>query len=128
MSARTKKHPIKTRQQPGILYVVDDDGIYAIPKTIAQHYKVDAKHAVSKPANISADEVFAEMDRKIGRPAALLKGLRARENLSQVEFARRINVTQANLSKMENGQRPIGNSIAQRIAQQFDVDHDYFLE
>ena len=68
------------------------------------------------------------MDNKIGWPAALLKGLRARENLSQVEFARRINVTQANLSKMENGARPIGKTIAHRIAQTFDVDYDHFVE
>ena len=128
MSERMRKHPTKTKQQSSMLYVVDEDGIYAIPKSVAQHYKVDAKYAVSKPDNVSADEVFADMDNKIGRPAALLKGLRARENLSQVEFARRINVTQANLSKMENGTRPIGKTIAQRIAQTFDVDYDYFVE
>lgn len=59
MSEHTKKHPTKTKQQPSTLYVVNNDGVYAIPKKIAQRYKVDAKRAVSKPDNISTDEVFA---------------------------------------------------------------------
>ncbi len=56
-----------------------------------------------------------------------MRGLRARENLSQVEFAKRIKVPQANLSKMENGARPIGKVIAMRIAKAFDVNYKYFL-
>lgn len=68
-----------------------------------------------------------EIDEKYGQAGALLRGLRARENLSQVEFAKRIKVTQANLSKMENGARPIGKVIAMRIAKAFDVNHKYFI-
>lgn len=77
--------------------------------------------------NISADELFKEIDQKYGKAGVLLRGLRARENLSQVEFAKRINVTQANLSKMENGARLIGKTIAMRIAKVFDVNYKYFL-
>lgn len=38
--------------------------------------------------NILADELFKETDRKY-KVGALLRGLRARENLSQIEFAKR---------------------------------------
>jgi transcriptional regulator with XRE-family HTH domain len=58
----------------------------------------------------------------------LLKGLRAREGLSQVEFAKKINITQANLSAMENGRRPIGKIVAKRIEKVFGTNYRYFLE
>ena len=72
-------------------------------------------------------EIFNEMGQKYGESGVLLRDLRARENLSQVEFAKKIKVTQANLSKMENGSRPIGKIIAMRIAKAFDVSYKYFL-
>lgn len=58
------------------------------------------------------NEVFAELDKKHTKAGALLRDIRARENLSQVEFAKRIGVSQTNLSKMENGKCPIGKIIA----------------
>ena len=57
----------------------------------------------------------------------LLRGLRARENLSQLEFAQAIGVTQSDLSKMELGKRPIGKIIAKRIAEKFDIDYRSLL-
>jgi transcriptional regulator with XRE-family HTH domain len=58
----------------------------------------------------------------------LLKGVRGRESLTQVEFAAKLGITQANLSKMENGRRPIGKAMAKRIGKMFRVDYRYFLE
>ena len=110
-----------------ILYVLDHDLLYAIPKSVAKKYIIETKKPVERKGNISADELFKETDQKYGEAGALLRGLRARENLSQVEFAKRIKVTQANLSKMENGARPIGKVIAMRIAKAFSVNYKYFL-
>lgn len=61
-------------------------------------------------------------------PGALLKGLRSRENLNQTEFAKKMGVSQVNLSKMEHGKRPIGKQIAKRIEDLFGVNYKYFLE
>jgi transcriptional regulator with XRE-family HTH domain len=47
--------------------------------------------------------------------------------LLQAEMAKKINVTQADLSKMESGKRPIGKVIAKRIAKIFGVNYRYFL-
>jgi transcriptional regulator with XRE-family HTH domain len=77
--------------------------------------------------NRSVSDIFKEMDEKYGKAGALLRGLRARENLSQIAFAKKIKVSQANLSKMENGSRPIGKTIALRIAKTFAVNYKYFL-
>lgn len=48
----------------------------------------DKRHS----GNISADEVFKNTDKKYGEAGVLLRGLRSRENLSQIEFAKIINV------------------------------------
>ena len=76
---------------------------------------------------VSADALFAELDRKYTKPGVLLRGLRARENLSQIEFAQAIGVTQSDLFKMELGKRPIGKIIAKRIAEKFDIDYRSLL-
>ena len=126
MSAPMRKHHTKT-DSSRLIYVVDNEKVYAIPKNIAEKYTLDTKEAKAKPDNISAEEFFSDLDNQTTKAATLLRGLRSRENLSQVEFAKRINVTQSNLSKMENGTRPIGKTIAKRIADEFGVNYKYFL-
>ena len=62
-----------------------------------------------------------------GEPAVLLKGLRYREGLSQLEFAKKLNISQTNLSAMENGRRTIGKELAKKIAEIFKVNYRIFL-
>ena len=127
MSAHTKEHLTSIKPSTNVLYVLDHNLLYAIPKSVAKKYIVETKKPVERKGNILASELFKEIDQKYGEAGALLRGLRARENLSQVEFAKKIKVTQANLSKMENGTRPIGKTIAMRIAKVFNVNYQYFL-
>lgn len=128
MSAHMKKHHISVRGN--VLHVVYNEDVYDIPKCIAEKYKVSATDEVNREPSegaASADELFAELDRKYTKPGVLLRGLRARENLSQVEFSKIIDVTQSDLSKMEMGKRPIGKTIAKRIAEKFDIDYRSLL-
>jgi plasmid maintenance system antidote protein VapI len=76
---------------------------------------------------VSAEEVFSDLIKKRGKSGAALRGLRAREGMTQIVFAKAIAVTQANLSAMENGRRAIGKEIAQRIAKKFGFDYRVFL-
>ena len=101
---------------------------YAIPKKIADKYVVEEDKAKKTKKSPSIQTIFEKLDKKYTRAGALLKGLRLREGLSQVEFAKKINVTQANLSHMENGRRPIGKMIAKRIEKVFGTNYRYFLE
>lgn len=103
-----------------ILRFIANNEIYNIPKEVAEQYK--------ETNTIPADEVFAELDKKYTKAGALLKGLRYREGLNQNEFATQIKVSQSDLSKMENGNRPIGKIIAKRIQEVFRVNYRYFLE
>jgi transcriptional regulator with XRE-family HTH domain len=71
--------------------------------------------------------IFGEIERQYTKPGVLLRGTRHREGLTQVQMASKIKVTQADLSKMESGKRPIGKVIAKRIEKLFGVSYRYFL-
>ena len=77
---------------------------------------------------ICQNELFAKINKKYTKPGALLRGLRARESLTQIAMAQAIKVTQSDVSQMENGTRHIGRIIAKRIEKKFDVDYRLFLE
>jgi DNA-binding XRE family transcriptional regulator len=129
MSEPTKKHPISAHSHGSIFYVTEHNKTYAIPKKVANRYLVEEKKP-KKSANrtIPAKVLFARLEKKYTRVGLLLKGLRASEDLTQVAFAKKINVAQANLSKMENGRRPVGKIIAKRIEKIFGTDYRRFLE
>lgn len=95
--------------------------VYQIPEKIAEKYRISER-------TVSADTVFAALDNKYSKPGALLQGIRIRESLTQVQMASILNVTQSDISQMENGVRKIGRTIAKRIEKEFDVDYKSFLE
>ncbi len=120
MSALMKKPHIEQKQAKIILRFIVNDAVYNIPQEIAEQYK--------EISEVPAKEIFAKLDKKHTKAGALLKGLRHREGLNQIDFAKKIGVSQADLSKMENGRRPIGKIIAKRIQKVFGTDYRYFLE
>lgn len=77
--------------------------------------------------NVPADEVLGDVYRKYGKTGSVIRGLRAREDMTQIELARKLSVTQGDLSKMENGKRPVGKEMAQRLAKAFKTDYRVFL-
>jgi DNA-binding XRE family transcriptional regulator len=113
------------------LNIVYQGNVYHIPLVVANQYKLGSiKRVVPgvKKDSVLAEDLFAELEEEYTKAGVLLKGVRHREGLSQVEFAKRIGVTQSDLSKLERGKRTIGKTIAKRIADEFDVDYRYFLE
>lgn len=72
-------------------------------------------------------EVAAVEISKAGEAAAALKGARARIGMNQRELAGKLGIPQSNLSKMENGTRPIGKKMAARLAAIFKTDYRVFL-
>ena len=124
MLAVMKKHPIKPASgQSAILHLVYRGHVYNIPKAVAKKYEDKTKAA----DRILAEDVFAHIEKKYTKAGVLLKGARHREGLTQSEMAKKIKVTQADLSKMENGKRPIGKMIAKRIEKILGVNYRYFL-
>jgi DNA-binding XRE family transcriptional regulator len=129
MSEHTKKHRISAHSHGSTLYITHRHTTYAIPKTIVEKYIVEDEppKKITKIAP-TLQGLFDKLDEKFTKAGALLKGLRLREGLTQINFAKKIGVTQANLSNMENGRRPIGKIIAKRIQKIFGANYRYFLE
>lgn len=95
---------------------------YAVTIELIEQYKIADEEMLESIENILGD-LIAEH----GEPAVLLKGLRTKEGLSQVGFAKAVELTQQNLSAMENGRRSIGKEVAKRIAKKFDIDYRLLL-
>ena len=94
------------------------------------HKKSSMKTVVSslEEDTVLADQLFKQLDKKHTKPGTILKGLRARENMTQIEFSKKIKVTQSDLSKMECGKCLIEEILAKRIAQKFDIDYQLLLD
>lgn len=71
---------------------------------------------------VSADEVFPNVN-----PAMMLRGLRGKEGLTQVELAERLGIGQNMVSDMESGKRNISVNMARRISETFHVPYKLFL-
>lgn len=117
MSALTKRH-----HTDDIARVSWHGRIYAVPVKIIECYNVQ-----SAEQHISVDELFSDLTQQSGEPGTLLKGLRYREGLTQIELAQQLKISQANLSAMENGRRSIGKEFAKRVADLFGLDYRIFL-
>lgn len=119
MQAHTKKHLTKAK----IANVIWHGAHYAVPAAIIEKYKV-----ASNDADVSSiDGAFGDLFKQYGKQGVLLKGLRHKEGLSQVDLAEILDITQSNLSAMENGRRNIGKEIAKRIEKKFGLDYRLFL-
>jgi transcriptional regulator with XRE-family HTH domain len=58
----------------------------------------------------------------------LLRKLRHKLGLTQIEFSNILGINQANLSAMESGRRSLGKKIAMRIGERFKIDYRLLLE
>lgn len=118
MSGHMKKHHINYKNTVRMYY---SGVIYEFPKEIAEKYQTNNQSA-------KADDLFIEVNKKYTKPGALLRGIRIRENLTQVQMAKKIKVTQSDISQMESGRRNIGRKIAKRIEKLYGVNYRSFLE
>ena len=129
MSERMKKLPIKAHANGEILHIIYHNKFYEIPKYVADKFVVKPKKLKKfDTKNSSLTVLFKQLDETFTKAGALLQGLRLREGLSQVMFAKEIQISQTNLSSMENGRRPIGKILAKRIEKRFGTNYRYFLE
>lgn len=129
MSEHTKTRRISAHSHGSMMHITHHHKSYSIPKNIFNKYATeDERPKKIETRSVPANVIFEKLIKRYTKAGALLKGLRGRENLTQAVFAKKINVTQANLSKMENGKRPIGKIIAKRIEKVFGTDYRYFLE
>ncbi len=122
MSAHTKTHLTKKIQ---FLCIVSKGKYYELPLAILERYRVNRPSPKNKPVDageilqVSPEQAFADINAKYTKSGALLRAIRFREGVTQEKFAKMINVTQGDLSKIERGIRPIGKILSKRIAKKF---------
>lgn len=104
------------------LFVVSKDTAEGIAQVLKEH-EVPETEAGSVPA----EAVFPDLADMRKRPVVALRGARHKEGLSQVALAKKLGISQADLSKMENGKRPIGKKMAKRLADVLSIDYRVFL-
>lgn len=121
MSAHMRTH--RTKSEAVVIRVRHAGVVYIFPKKVADRYRLS-----SASESVNTEDVFVEINKKYTKPGALLRGIRVRENLTQSQLAKKIKVTQSDVSQMENGTRSIGRAIAKRIEKLFHVNYRSFLE
>ncbi len=122
MSAHMKKHHIESERN--YVRLQHAGKVYQFPVKVAEKYLIS--DVINEPP-LSPETIFAEINKKYTKPGALLRGIRARENLTQIEMAKKLKVTQSDISQMENGARRIGRSVAMRIQKLFGMSYRSFL-
>ena len=77
---------------------------------------------VSEVAKNDWEDAFQER-----HPGVVIRGLRFRDGLTQVELADKIGILQSHISEMENGRRSVGKAMAKKLARVFNSDYKIFL-
>lgn len=88
---------------------------------------VSRERDMDDSTSISADDFYKELFGEFPKWATYLTGLRLRDDLTQAQLAKEIGVSQPNISDMERGKRPIGKTVAKRLADIFKTDYRLFL-
>ncbi len=74
------------------------------------------------------EKIAASRIKKHGKVGLALRGARFREGLTQKALAKRSGISQENISKMENGQRLIGEKVAKKLAKALKIDPMILLQ
>ncbi|NGX41987.1 MAG: hypothetical protein K940chlam7_00261 [Chlamydiae bacterium] len=125
MSARMKKHHTKNETSiPITLIVGKDKRTSYIPEK--NRDKLEAfleKYAEPEDHPVEWKVLANERIEKRKRAGLVLRGMRYRENCTQKELAKKSKVSQDNISKIENGKRPVGEKVAKRLAKALRFDY-----
>jgi len=112
----------KENQKVHIHYRVPADRLKEIKSIIDVLGGIEESNDKNDWEPISCDEAFPER-----HPGISLRGLRAREGLTQKALAERIGIEQSHVSNMEKGHRPISKAMAKKLGKIFDLAYKVFL-
>lgn len=99
---------------------------YRIPASLGRRVERLIRDEAT-PEFVAASDVFPQLADPAQRAAALLRGSRHKEGMTQLELADRLGIRQSHLSEMENGRRPIGRTMARRLGEVLACDYRMFL-
>ncbi|MBF0207744.1 MAG: helix-turn-helix transcriptional regulator [Oligoflexia bacterium] len=123
MSEAVKMHHIEILIKEGNrrrLFLVSKEKADAIETLLSESPEDDEDF-------IDADKIFPDLNDSKKLPGIVFRGIRAKTGLTQAEVAAKLGITQVDVSKIENGKRPIGKALAKRIEKKFKIDYRRFL-
>ena len=100
---------VPTRKAKGILQLIEE-------------YRVSDENQL-----VDADNAFKDLNEEYTRGGALLQGFRMRDDFTQTQLAKKLRTSQPAIAAMESGDRPIGKTMAKKLAKIFDTDYRNFL-
>jgi len=109
MSVLMKK-PLTNITIDGMLFYVSKEHKKAITTIVSE-------------MSVSDENPFVEIEARLPSYSICLRGARHKEGFSQKEVSKRTGIAITNLSKMENGQRKIGEKLAKKLAKIYKVDY-----
>lgn len=139
MLERMKTHPTKSKTYIEVTLLIpgSKESHYKIPITDNVIGRLDAfLHKLENCEDLENTsweestpwkELAKDRIARYSKAGLALRGARFREGLSQKELALLCNISQDNLSRMENGKRTIGEKIAKRLAQVLKIDYQLLL-
>ena len=71
---------------------------------------------------LTFEEVFPD-----AHPGMFIRGLRNRDDLTQLQLAEKLGTTQARVSELESGKTPISKRMAQKLGDIFKTPYKLFL-
>ena len=89
----------------------------------------DQKKAILTIVKSVAKEVqnpFEALEKSLPSSAITLRGARKKEGLSQQELSKKTGISATNISKMENGERGIGELTAKKLSKALNVSYKVF--
>mgnify|MGYP001570398983 CR=1 FL=1 len=124
--------PMKTRRTKSAVKIVVGEHqpmLFLVPRKTAVGVVELLRPFVSHvpKSEVSADVVFEDLYGRNGKAGTVIKGFRVRDSMTQERLAAKLGATQGDVSAMEHGRRPIGKTMAARLAKVFNTDYRVFL-
>jgi predicted transcriptional regulator len=101
--------------------------VFNVSSATAKHVEMLVKVSRNGRKSVPAEVALPELADDVLRPACVLRGFRYREQLTQIQLAKRLGIRQSHLSEMENAKRPIGKEMARRLAEVLKCNYKVFL-
>ena len=98
-----------------------------IPANLAKEIQLLLKQRLKEDASVPAKSVFPALFDNVEGPSIVLKGARLRENLTQLQLAKKLGIRQHHLSEMENGKRTIGKEMAKKLGEILNANWRVFV-
>ncbi len=140
MLGHTKIRPTKSPSDGCItitLMLDNKETSYRLPETPDTKKRLLAftKFCEKKAVKITAwekatawEKLAASRIKRYTKAGLALRGARVREGYSQKTLAKKCGISQENLSRMENGKRPIGKKVAEKLAKALSIDAKLLLK